>query len=70
MTPEKFDELRDARFKWPWRKMAINDVIEVTGMHSKTNQEIRRHCHAYGTMTKKKFETLKIDGKLYVKRVA
>ena len=69
MKSEEFSALKKST-KWPFCKMAVGDIIDVTGMNGKANQYICVYAHNYGNMTNKKFETLTHEGKFYVKRVS
>lgn len=70
MTPEQFKARRENRFKWPFRKMLINEVIDVTNLHGKTPKEVQCYLHAYAGKTGKRFESFIDNGKLFVRRVS
>ena len=70
MTPEEFNRRKQKRFKWPFRKMSIDEVIDATGLNGRDNEFIQAYCHSYGVSSRKKFETFTDDGKIFVRRVA
>lgn len=69
MKPEEFSALKKMT-KWPFCKMKIGDVVDVTGLNGKDNKYICVYAHNYGNMTNKKFETLTHCGRFFVKRIA
>lgn len=67
MTPEQFEK---SKGKWPFKRMAVDDVVKVEETHGLSTAEIQTRCHSYGANQKKKFSTSVIDGFLWVRRIS
>lgn len=70
MTPSEFKEKKQRRYKWPFRNMSIDEVIDATGLNGRDLNFIQAYCHSYGVSSRKKFETFTENGRIFVRRVA
>lgn len=55
--------------EWPFKKMAVNEVIVIDDFMGRTKTQVIRMAHNYGNSCKKKFRCKTSGGVLYVKRI-
>ncbi len=69
MDSELFDRERRQR-GWPFKDMEVGEALQVTNTNGKFPHQIQAQCHAYASLTRKKFRTMVVDGVVWVKRIA
>ena len=63
-----FDSLPSDRFKWPFNKMDLGEVVKLE-LDRDAILKAQKAAASYSYLTGKKFQTKTSNGKLYVKRV-